>query len=401
MMVAARPSVLTANDPVNADQARTRITHPIRLVLLQTQAEAAGAQEVSRLLGQGFAARGSDVHHIFLYRRTGAFDEQPHTFYCANRRPKSAAGVARMFRALLSHLRQVKPDAALCFQHYGSIIGALAARLAGVPVVIANPTSTPGNLPRLVQWTDRLFGTFGLFTRVVVNSQTAKNAYLTYPEAYRSRLAQIEHGFQPKTSKLTKVEARKRFGLPADATILSCIARLHPMKNLEAAVRLLPFNPAWHLALAGQGADRERLVHTAQDMQASDRLHLAGEVLPDEIGNFLAAADVFVFPSLAETFGLAPVEAAQAGIPVVANDLAVLREVLSFDGQPCALFVNANDSAAFAASVESVLSDLTLRARLIERGRGLSRRYGVDAMVQGYAMMLQELMPSRVQANAS
>lgn len=372
-----------------------------KIVLLQTQAEAAGAQEISRLVGQGFAARGFEVHHVFLYRRTAAFDEQPRAFYCAARRPEGLAANARMFMTLVRYLRDLKPEAVLCFQHYGNLVGGLAARLAGIRVVIANPTSTAANLPRFVQWSDRLFGTAGLYSKIVINSQTTNDLYRSYPRSYRARLVLIEHGFDAKTSTLSKSEARKLFGLPAEALVLACVARLHPMKNLAAAIRLLAREPSWHLALAGQGAEREALLRAAAELNVGDRLHLVGEIAPEKIGAFLAAADVFVFPSLAETFGLAPVEAAQAGLPVVANDLPVLREVLSVDGEPCALFVDTSDATAFAACVRSLLVDAALRSTLIGRGRGLSRRFSVAAMVDSYVNMLEALLPARQSSSTS
>jgi glycosyltransferase involved in cell wall biosynthesis len=300
-----------------------------------------------------------------------------------------------MFMALVRYLRDLKPEAVLCFQHYGNLIGGVAARLAGIDVVIANPTSTPTNLPRLVQWGDRLFGTAGVYSKIVINSQTTRNSYRSYPGRYRRRLMLVEHGFDTKVTKLTKSEACKLFRLPADCPVLACVARLHPMKNLSAAVRLLPSDPQWHLALAGQGTDRDNLLRIAAELDVVDRLHLVGEVAPEEIGAFLKASDVFVFPSLAETFGLAPVEAAEAGVPVVANDLPVLREVLSVNGEPCALFVNPDDTAAFAASVRSLLTDATLRNALIARGHGLSRRFSVDAMVNSYIDMLEALLHAR------
>ena len=84
---------------------------------------------------------------------------------------------------------------------------------------------------------------------------------------------------------------------------------------------------------------------------------------------FLAALDAFVFPSAGESFGLAPVEAAQAGLPVVVNDLAVLRDVLSVDGAPCALFVDARDAEAFAAAARRACEDKDLAAEFSARGR--------------------------------
>jgi hypothetical protein len=54
-----------------------------RVLLIQTQAENAGAQEISRLVGAGLTARGYDVHSLFFFRKTDSFDEPPNTLYSA------------------------------------------------------------------------------------------------------------------------------------------------------------------------------------------------------------------------------------------------------------------------------------------------------------------------------
>jgi len=113
---------------------------------------------------------------------------------------------------------------------------------------------------------------------------------------------------------------------------------------------------------------------------------------PERIGDFLAALDVFVFPSQAETFGLAAVEAAAAGVPVVANDLPVLREVLASDGRPAALFVDAADHRAFTDAISRALHDDALRTDLISAGRGLQARYSVARMVDDYEQLLRSLI---------
>src|SRR5262249_40581523 len=154
-----------------------------------------------------------------------------------------------------------------------------------------------------------------------------------------------------KKTELDRDAARRQLGLPLGVPLLGNAARLHSVKNLDAAIRLLPGEPSWHLALAGQGADRARLVDIARSLGVAERVHFVGGLPPDRVGVFLRALDVFVFPSLIETFGVAVVEAAAAGVPVVANDVEVLREVLAADGEPCALFVDVNDPLAFGAAV--------------------------------------------------
>jgi glycosyltransferase involved in cell wall biosynthesis len=371
-----------------------------RIVLIQPQAEGAGAQEIARLIDRGLQARGYEVHHLFFFRRTAAFDGLPNAIFCAPERPGGLGGWLRMFARLLGHLRRLRPDAALCFQHYGTLLGAPAARLAGVRTVIANRNSARALMPRWMRAIDGLFGTSGLYSRIVVNSADVENDFVKHPGNYRRRLVRIDHGFECKTTALTRREARTLLQLPADAVLLGSMARLHSLKNLAAAIRLLPLDARWHLALAGQGPEQPALAALAHELGCAERVHFLGELSPDRVGALLRALDVFVFPSLAETFGLAAVEAAQAGVPVVAHDLDVLREVLSIDGEPCALFVDSNDTREFAGAVRRILDDAALATALRARAVRLSARYSLDTMVDAYAAVLHDELRQRKLQNA-
>jgi glycosyltransferase involved in cell wall biosynthesis len=373
----------------NATMSNARLAGgALRVVLLQTQAEGAGAQEITRILGRGLRARHYDVHPVFFFRRTAAFDREPNAFFCARERPTGLLSLARMMVALVRCLRALKPDAVLCFQHYGILVGTLAAWFAGARVVIANRTSAKSLVPSWVRALELLFGVIGLHRSVVVNSHAVEQEYDTYPKTYRDRVMRIDHGFEPKATSLTPEQARHALGLPHDVTLLGTVARLHAGKNLGAAIRLLP-GREWHLALAGQGPAQAELAALAADLGVGDRVHFLGELPPEHVAQLLRALDVFVFPSLAETFGLAVVEAAQAGIPVVSNDLAVLRETLTLDGEACALFVDANDTPAFAAAVQKLLDEAALAAVLTQRGTHLSTQYSLDAMVERYAHLIE------------
>jgi glycosyltransferase involved in cell wall biosynthesis len=154
---------------------------------------------------------------------------------------------------------------------------------------------------------------------------------------------------------------------------------------------MLPLQPHWHLAFAGQGSERERLEELARALNVAQRVHFTGELDTHRVACFLKALDVFVFPTLTETFGLAVVEAAQAGVPVVVNDIEVMREVLQTEEGPCALFVDANDTQAFAAAVERLLNDVALRATLTARSGGLAARYSPETMNDRYADLIRTL----------
>ena len=363
----------------------------MHVLLAQTQAENAGAQEISRLLGAGLTARGYRVTNLFFFRKSDSFDEPPDTLYCAPRRPGNPVALLRMLWTLRHHLRTTRPDAVLTFQHFGNVIGGGVTRLVSRAPVVANQVSSALSMSWPVRTADIVMGSLGFFDRITLNSKDMEREYSRYPAAYRSRMVHVPHGFDDKALTLSKEVARQEFNLPQDCILLGCAARLHPHKRLDMAIRLLPDQPSWHLALAGQGADEARLRQLARDMKVSDRLHLLGEIPPGRMADFLACLDVFVFPTQAETFGLAAVEAANAGVPSVVTDLPVLREVLCYEGRPTALFVDASDHAQLSAAVSRLLTDKQLSVELRQNAKGLRLRYSVDAMVEEYVRILEQV----------
>lgn len=373
--------------------ARSNGSEPkLHVLLAQTQAENAGAQEISRLLGAGLTARGYRVTNLFFFRKSDSFDEPPDTLYCAASRPGNPAALLRMLWTLGRHISTIKPDAVLTFQHFGNAIGGGVTRLVSRAPVIANQVSSALSMSWPVRTADIVMGTLGFFDRITLNSQDMQREYSRYPAAYRSRMVHVPHGFDDKALTLSKTAARQEFNLPPDHVLLGCAARLHPHKRLDAAIRLLPNEPSWHLALAGQGSDEARLRLLASELKVSDRLHLLGEISPSRMADFLACLDVFVFPTQAETFGLAAVEAANAGVPSVVTDLPVLREVLSYEGRPTALFVDASDHTKLSAAVSRLLTDQYLSDELRQNAKGLRLRYSVDAMVEEYVRILDQVI---------
>jgi glycosyltransferase involved in cell wall biosynthesis len=363
-----------------------------RILMIQTQGENAGAQEISRLVGAGLAARGYDVSHLFFYRKSASFDAPPNTLYCSVDRPRGLAGLFKFPGQLQREIRAARPDAILTFQHYGNTVGGVAARLATSAPVIANQVSARMLVNPLVRAADLALGMFGAFDLITVNSQGMLADYARYPRRYSKRLRYVPHGFDIKTSDLTRQQARAAFGLPQRVPLLGSVARLNAGKRLDAAIRALTDQPDWHLALAGQGPEEASLRQLVVERNLGNRVYFTGEMPPDRIGDFLAALDVFVFPSQAETFGLAAVEAASAGVPVVATDLPVLREVLAVDGKPAALFVDAANDRAFSDAIARALDDPSLRADLVVAGHGLRDRYSIARMVDEYERLLGGLL---------
>ncbi|MGX5839235.1 glycosyltransferase family 4 protein [Mesorhizobium sp. ArgA1] len=362
----------------------------MKIVQVQTQAEAAGAQRVSDMVGEGLRARGHDVRTVFMYRKTDAFDHDASADFILTEPPKGLRGQIRATIGLVGYLRKARPDAVITYQHYGNIFGTIGARLAGVRHIVANQSGAPhtsGTMGLLSQ-IDKLMGVTGLYHANIVNSAWTEAQFDHYPQAYRRRLHRIDHGVPAPREQFDKAAARVRFGLPGNAWLAVSSGRLTRTKNQIALVGALERLSDIRLALAGVGPELEALVTFARERGVADRLHLVGEVPPAQIFEFLAAGDVYAFPSTSETFGLACVEAAISGLPVVASNLAVMREVLTAqDGEPAAIFVEA-DAAGMATGLAEMIARPELMARLSAAGRRLKDKYSPAQMCAGYEALL-------------
>ncbi len=118
-------------------------------------------------------------------------------------------------------------------------------------------------------------------------------------------------------------ESRRRLNLGPDSFVVLSIARLtiqkdHPtlFKALAVAMRQLP---NVRLLVVGTGPERQRLEKMAQDLGLEEHLVFCGEVAWPDLGVFLAAADVSVLSTRNEGFGICVVEAASAGLPIIAT----------------------------------------------------------------------------------
>ena len=123
---------------------------------------------------------------------------------------------------------------------------------------------------------------------------------------------------------------------------------------------------------------------------ATRNLHLLGTLSADALATEHAAQPIFVSAARFEPFGLAVLEAAQAGCPLILSDIDTFRELWT----GAALIVPEREPAAWAAAIERVRGDAMLRAHLSEQARRRAARYTVDAMTAGTLAIYCELLPA-------
>lgn len=265
-------------------------------------------------------------------------------------------------------------DAVFTYQAAASVFGNALGWVRRVPLRVAHQTAAPEAIRPHWKAIDRAFGTHGIYTHIISNSSATSASFASWPRAYLDRFVLIPHGVDPIGEPRAAIDWRARLSIPDGALVLVATGRLVEQKNHTVAIEALPLLPSAHLLIAGDGPDQHALAALARTMGVSDRLHLVGPIERRDLGSLFAAADIYLFPSVWETFGLAGVEAAMAGLPVVASDLPVLHEVLDIGDPAMVRFHEPHDAIGLAAAIGEIATsypDAPMRqafaARHVER----------------------------------
>lgn len=167
-------------------------------------------------------------------------------------------------------------------------------------------------------------------------------------------------------------------GNPEDALLLY-VGRLSNEKQVEHLRAILERVPNTRLAIVGDGPAREQL----EAHFAGTNAHFLGYLQGEALSQAYASADIFVFPSALETFGLVVVEAMAAGLPVVASRVGGIPDVVNI-GETGYTF-DSGDLDGLVAGVQSIVQD---RARMKEMGR-IARAF---AETQSWDAMMDEVI---------
>lgn len=164
-------------------------------------------------------------------------------------------------------------------------------------------------------------------------------------------------------------ELRDRLGLdsqPVVVTALRLAKRKGPHQLVAAFGKVLKSIPDAHLLIAGAGQEEKSLTRQISRMGIADSVHMVGRLTKEQVARLMATGDVFVLPSKLEAFGLAALEAAAAGTPVVCSNAGGIPEV--FHDGVNALLYTPGDENQMADSMVRLIKDKELRAALSRNG---------------------------------
>ena len=308
---------------------------------------------------------------------------------------------ARTLRAIVTAaraLRRGRIDVVHGYQWRPALVGALAGRLAGVPLRLASKRSLTGEdrqAERAWRHIARQVDT------VIVNAEALRVE--GEERGMRCRWALLQNGVDTEHFRLAPPDpaARAALGLDPQRPVVGTIGRLEDRKGhdqlLRAAGTMLAGGNGRRpqIVIVGDGPLREQLQAQAQSLGVADSVRFVGIVA--DVRPSLAAMDVFVLPSHAEGMSNALMEAMAAARPVVATAVGGNTEVV-VDGKSGVLIPPA-DPAAIADAIAALLRDPDRAAGLGAAAREfVTRRFGARARVAELEQLYEERLALRRRA---
>ena len=267
-----------------------------------------------------------------------------------------------------------------------AVYGAWASWLAGIPHLITMHGSRyyAGRLQRRIA----MRAAVGYSRHTVAVSKPLAEHLRQDLLVKPSRISVVANGVRHRTPARTSL--RDELRLAPDDMLAVSVGNLYPVKGhshlLDALAQLAARHQRLHVAISGRGDLADALSAQARASGIGERVHLLG--LRSDIPEVLAAADVFVLPSLSEGLPLALLEAMFAGRPIIASDVGEIAVALEHGSS--GILVPAGDSTALAHAIDGVLSDPERARELGVRARHRAlAEYDVAHMVRRYGSMYE------------
>jgi glycosyltransferase involved in cell wall biosynthesis len=344
-----------------------------------------GAQQVLYLL-RGLEERG--VQSTLVCPQGSALAEAAAPFADLYAMPMAGDLDVRIIGGMRRCIRACRPDLVHLHSRIGAdVMGGIACRLEGVPVVHSRRQDNPEHRLAVAL-------KYRLHDRVIAISQQIGNVLLSegLPRA-KLRVVRSAVDWERFAGPCRRTEVCASLGVSPGARLIGVVAQLIERKGHRFLIEALPpvvsEFPDVRVLFFGKGPAEADLRRRIASAGLADQVLLAG--FRSDLPDILPCLELLVHPATMEGLGVSLLQAASAGVPLVASDAGGIPEAVR-DGVN-GLLVPPGDVAALGRAVSTLLRDPGLTRRLGEGGRQLMRReFSVDAMVEGNLAVYRELL---------
>ncbi len=296
-------------------------------------------------------------------------------------------------------MRRERPDVVHTHTAKAGFVGRVAARLAGVPVVVHTfhghvfagyfgPTKT-----RLFLVLERFSAR--LSTAIITLSAALKRELTDgYHITQADHVEVIELGFEcGDLAALPRHQGtfRAQHGIPEGAPLVGIVGRLVPIKNhdlfLKAAQLVVRQIPDAYFAVVGDGERRTELVGLARSLDIADRVRFTGWII--DILPVYSTLDALALTSRNEGLPVSLIEALAAGVPVVSTAVGGVADLL--DGGRLGAIVPLDDAEALARALIAALTDPACQVTDTVRAE-IAERYGIRRSVDRVGTLYRRLL---------
>jgi glycosyltransferase involved in cell wall biosynthesis len=332
-----------------------------------------------------------------------AFNDKPQTLSIVPSlvRPVHPINDWRALSELIKIFRATKPSIVHTHSGKAGVLGRIAAKRAGVPVVIHTihgPSfgDFQGGLANFIFTNAERFAANST-THFITVANAMTEQYLAAGIGTREQYTRIFSGFalEPFLNAKAEPELRARFGIKPNDFVLGKIARLFELKGhddlLDVAQELVKRVPNIKFLFVGDGAWRQRLENKARQLGVADHIIFTGLVAPTEIPRYVALMDALVHLSRREGLPRALPQALAAARPVIAYDCDGAKEVC-FENET-GFVIKPGDLTTLTRRIEQLAKDPSLRSRFGASGQKfVIANFPVEHMVRQIADLYSRLL---------
>ncbi|NNE00317.1 MAG: glycosyltransferase [Pirellulaceae bacterium] len=368
----------------------------LRIALIIPTMDRGGAEKQLSLLARHLPRDRFDVHVILLTRegpRSQELRDAGIPVTVIGKRFK--VDPSALFR-LRREIQKIAPDVVHTWIFAANSFGRVAARMAGVKRIIASERCVDPWKTTAHFMIDRRLANFT--EAITTNSTCVRDFYAGHgidPELFRI----IPNGIEPRcVAEIDREEAFGRLEVHANRKLILAVGRLWPQKRYRdliwAAELLASMRTDTTLVILGDGPQRGELLRHRDAVTTPDHVRFAGS--RDDVAQLLPHADAFWIGSEYEGQSNSVIEAMQAGVPVIASDIAANRDLVVHE--QTGRLVPLGDRADFARQTHDLLENPEVSEQLAATARErIATEFTVQAMTDKHADLYENgpILPAK------